>query len=51
VSGGDDAYGGEGRETNMHQHHKSSLGWFKPWVFLRGVFLNGLNGLNLFKQI
>jgi hypothetical protein len=27
---------------------KYSLGWFKPWVFLREVFLNGLS---LFKQI
>jgi hypothetical protein len=25
--------------------YKSSLGWFKPWVFLREVFLNRLNGV------
>jgi hypothetical protein len=29
----------------------TSSGKFKPWVFLREVFLNGLNGLSLFKQI
>jgi hypothetical protein len=29
----------------------TSLGKFKPWVFLREVFLNGLNGLSLFKPI
>jgi hypothetical protein len=29
----------------------TSLGKFKPWVFLREVFLKGLNSLSLFKPI
>jgi hypothetical protein len=31
--------------------NKSSLGWFKPWVFLQEVFLNCLNGLSFFEPI